>query len=232
MNSSYLKIAQKLHANMKLDNSLYPVSRFGNTSKFGFIFETRNGKIMKISPAGANANREANIARAAGNAGVGPKIHDVRTTHSNLSQELFRGANGLQIVIMNKVKGAKSFYNSVKNKEPVNLRMVKNAIAKMHAAKIHHGNLHGKNILVEYDDTGKPTRVWIIDFGASTISNKVKNLKTTEKLLLEGPYKMAPPTHNRSYAVFSENGRKQLIVPNSVRWDHLMNFAFQSRTRP
>jgi predicted Ser/Thr protein kinase len=230
-----LDAAKKLRKILNLPNSLEPMRPFGANSKWGKIFETRNGKIMKISRLSNNSNREAKIGTIAGKIGVGPKIHNVRThaartiTDRELYKNLFSRNNvrKVQILIMNKVNRAMSFYNSINSSShPINWSAVQNVINRMHAGGIHHGDLHGENILVEYGQDGKPIRAWIIDFGTAVHHKNIVNINSAVSIAIPPSLKSAIPSGgNRSYSTYHVAGVSQPVVKNTYSVGNLKRYA-------
>jgi hypothetical protein len=95
--------------------------------------------------------------------------------------------------------------------------MVQKAINTMHAAGIHHGDLHGENILIEHDAAGKAVRAWVIDFGASHRNKAITNITSAVRIALApGTVTRIPPSlhSGRSYSMYNANGKRQLVVSN------------------
>ena len=185
MSANELRAAQLLHANLGLAQNMYPVRRFGNKSSFGKVFETNGNKIMKISPWSKNSEREMKISKIASNANVGPRVHNTRiwtprtpknANHLAILESLApnRSKNKLSVITMDKVPRAKSLYNAINNGTVTNWKLIESAIRRMHAAGIHHGNLHGGNILVYMNNSGQ-LKLVPINFGASKYSREIKN---------------------------------------------------------
>jgi hypothetical protein len=222
MNS--LNHARRLHLLLKLPLSNFPMNTFGSNSAYGKVFLTRNGRIMKIAPSNANLAKEVNLGRTAGQAGFGPKIHNFHnyTIKTNadrvMATALFPNVRltKLGVVIMNKVPRAASYYNAI-NSGMRNWPMVQKAINAMHAAGIHHGDLHGENILIEHDAAGKAVRAWVIDFGTSHHNKAITNITSAVRIALApGTVTRIPPSlhSGRAYSVYNANGKRQAIVSN------------------
>jgi hypothetical protein len=95
--------------------------------------------------------------------------------------------------------------------------MVQKAINAMHAAGIHHGDLHGENILIEHDAAGKAVRAWVIDFGTSHHNKAITNITSAVRIALApGTVTRIPPSlhSGRAYSVYNANGKRQAIVSN------------------
>ena len=112
------------------------------------------------------------IAKIAGQANVGPKVWNTRKYQNKA------------VMTMNKVPGAKSLYNAIDNGTITNFRNVEAIIQRMHRAGIHHGNLHGDNILVYKNSNGK-IRLAAINFGASKYHRGIKNARSAVRYALE-----------------------------------------------
>jgi hypothetical protein len=243
MNS--LDHARRLHLLLKLPLSNFPMNTFGSNSAYGKVFLTRNGRIMKIAPSNANLAKEVNLGRTAGQAGFGPKIHNFHnyTIKTNadrvMATALFPNVRltKLGVVIMNKVPHAASYYNAV-NSGMRNWPMVQKAINAMHAAGIHHGDLHGENILIEHDAAGKAVRAWVIDFGTSHHNKAITNITSAVRIALApGTVTRIPPSRHsgRAYSLYSANGKRQLVVSNkgsvaSLK-THMSDAAKQNRLK-
>lgn len=243
MNS--LDHARRLHLLLKLPLSNFPMNTFGSNSAYGKVFLTRNGRIMKIAPSNANLAKEVNLGRTAGQAGFGPKIHNFHnyTIKTNadrvMATALFPNVRltKLGVVIMNKVPHAASYYNAV-NSGMRNWPMVQKAINAMHGAGIHHGDLHGENILIEHDATGKAVRAWVIDFGTSHHNKAITNITSAVRIALApGTVTRIPPSRHsgRAYSLYSANGKRQLVVSNkgsvaSLK-THMSDAAKQNRLK-
>ena len=244
MNS--LDHARRLHLLLKLPLSNFPMNTFGSNSAYGKVFLTRNGRIMKIAPSNANLAKEVNLGRTAGQAGFGPKIHNFHnyTIKTNadrvMATALFPNVRltKLGVVIMNKVPRAASYYNAV-NSGMRNWPMVQKAINAMHAAGIHHGDLHGENILIEHDAAGKAVKAWVIDFGASHHNKAITDITSAVRIALApGTVTRIPPSlhSGRAYSLYNANGKRQLVVSNkgSVAGlkTHMSDVAKQNKHRP
>ena len=190
-----LRAAQILAFKLRLHNHFTPVKRFGDPSAYGSIFNTSGNKLMKIAIWTRNSEREMKIARIAGNANVGPKVYNTRKWTPRtvgeyaLLKDLFPNKNPnniehVAVITMNKVPDAKSLYRAIKNGTITNFKQIEKAIELMHAAGIHHGNLHGENILVYVNNSGQ-VRFKIIDFGASKYSKKIINSRSAVRCATE-----------------------------------------------
>ena len=151
-----------------------PIRPFGNASQFGKIFELSGGRrVMKVMPASNNTAREMKIARIAGNANIGPKVYNTR-----------RYGNW-HVMTMDKVLGATSLANAIREGIVTNFRNVEEALKRLHAAGIHHGNLHGYNILVYKNANGR-VRLVPIDFGAATYNQSIRNMNSAVQTASRG----------------------------------------------
>ena len=152
-----------------------PMRPFGASSKFGKVFELPGNKIMKVLPASNNTNREIQIAKIAGLANIGPKVHNTRKYGTNW-----------HVMVMDKVLGAQSLANAISSGLVKNFANVEAAIKKLHAKGIHHGNLHGDNILVYKNANGR-LRFVPINFGAATYNaNSIRNLNSAVQTASKG----------------------------------------------
>jgi predicted Ser/Thr protein kinase len=151
-----------------------PVGSFGSRSAFGKVFELPGNKIMKVMPVSVNTKREIQIARIAGNANIGPRVHNVRKYDDKY------------IMVMNKVLGARTLTNAIRLGVVKNFANIEAVIKKLHAKGIHHGNLHGDNILVYTNANGR-LRLVPIDFGAATYNaTQIHNLNSAVRTASRG----------------------------------------------
>jgi hypothetical protein len=167
-----LNWAKRAAATLGLPQPLRP---FGSSSKFGKVFELPGNRIMKVLPASPNTNREIEIARVAGQANIGPKVHNAR-----------KYGNKWHVMVMDKVLGAQSLANAISSGLVKNFANVEAAIQKLHAKGIHHGNLHGDNILVYKNANGR-LRYVPINFGAATYNaGQIRNLNSAVQTASRG----------------------------------------------
>jgi tRNA A-37 threonylcarbamoyl transferase component Bud32 len=221
-NAQDLNSARRIWADLKLGQEFYPMSRFGEASAFGRVYRTNGKKLMKISLWSKNSAREMSIAKRAGNANIGPKVYNTRK-HTG------RGGTSA-VMTMNEVPKAKSLYNSINNGNITNFRQISNAVARMHQAGIHHGNLHGGNVLV-YKNANGTLKLVFIDFGASKYHHKIKNVGTAVKRAIEsrgwrGGSVVA--ARNTAGPAYSRPGRAQLVRSNN---NMLRNLKLYFNTR-
>jgi len=208
-NAQDLNSARRVWSDLNLGAEFYPMSRFGAKSAFGRVYRTNGKKLMKISPWSMNSAREMSIAKKAGNANIGPKVYNTRKHTS-------RGKTSA-VMTMNEVPNAKSLYNAINNGNVTNFRQIFNAVSKMHRAGIHHGNLHGGNILV-YKNANGTLKLAFIDFGASKYSRGITNMGTAVKRAIErrgwrGGSVVA--ARNNAGPAYSRPGRTQLVRSNN-----------------
>lgn len=225
-----LEAARYLWSNLRLDPKFHPVSHFGEPSKWGAVFTTNGNKIMKIVPWSESAEREMRVARIAGNSNVGPKVYNTRVwtppnaASRNAAQnnviKAFTNKNNktnkVVVITMNKVPRAKPLYNAINNGTIRNFSKVENAIKRMHAAGIHHGNLHGYNILVYLNNSGN-VKVVPINFGASNYNKSITNSKTALNYLSKMPGQVTHP-------YYFPQGRRQPTVANEYQIENLRKY--------
>jgi tRNA A-37 threonylcarbamoyl transferase component Bud32 len=221
-NAQDLNSARRIWSDLNLGAEFYPMSRFGEKSAFGKVYRTHGKKLMKISQWGKNSAREMSIAKRAGNANIGPKVYNTRK-HS-------KGGRNLAVMTMNEVPSAKSLYNAINNGNITNFRQIFNAVSKMHRAGIHHGNLHGGNILV-YKNANGSLKLAFIDFGAAKYSRRITNMGTAVKRAIEsrgwrGGSVVA--ARNNAGPAYSRPGRSQLVRSNNNMLANLKRY-FNSR---
>jgi len=221
-NAQNLNRARQIWSALKLDQLSYPMKRFGEKSAYGQIYQTSGNRLLKISNWSANSAREMNIARRAGQANVGPKVYNTR--------KVKHGGKTYAVMHMDKVPNAKSLYNAINNGNITNFRQVFNAVSKMHRAGIHHGNLHGGNILV-YKNKNGTLKLVPIDFGAAKYHRKIKNIGSAVKYAIEkrgwrGGSVIAG--RNEAGPGYSRPGREQLVRSNNNMLRNLKRY-FNSR---
>jgi tRNA A-37 threonylcarbamoyl transferase component Bud32 len=97
----------------------------------------------------------------------------------------------------------------------------------MHAGGIHHGDLHGDNILVEYGQDNKPVRAWVIDFGAAVHHPNIVNVNSAVRIAIPPTLKSETPSvvGGQSYSVYRLAGRGQAVVKNSYSVKNLERYA-------
>lgn len=210
--------AMKVWSSLGLDNRFRPVARFGASSGYGKVFKTLGNKLLKISNWSKNSEREMRVAKIAGRANVGPKVWNTRKYSAN--------GKHLAVMTMNEVPNAKNLYNAINNGTIPSFKNIQNAIGRMHSAGIHHGNLHGGNILV-YVGTNGRIRIIPIDFGAAKHHRGIKNSRSAVKYAIERRGwrggSVAISTHN-GVPVYRRPGRNQPIVSNENMLAHLRTY--------
>jgi tRNA A-37 threonylcarbamoyl transferase component Bud32 len=221
-NAQDLNYARSIWSNLNLGQNFYPVKRFGENSAYGKIYLTSGNKLMKITPWTLNSKREMNIAKRAGVANVGPKVYNTR--------KISHRKRTLAVMTMDKVPNAKSLYNAINSGNIQNFKQITNAVARLHRAGIHHGNLHGGNILVYRNASGN-LKFTFIDFGASKYHPEIKNMNSAIKYAINragwrGGSQVVGGFQN--LPGYSRPGRNQLVTSNSNR---LRNIERYFRTR-
>lgn len=233
MNSTHAAI--KLWSKLKLPANFKPKSKFGIKSKYGTIFETNGNKIMKIMPWSNNAEREMRIAKIAGNKNVGPKVYKTRvwTPPSNLDdadRDIINSFSNkmrnrkIAVIVMDKIPRAKSLYNAINNGTVKNFSKVENIIKRMHAVGIHHGNLHGNNILVYVTNSGN-LKFMPINFGGSNYSRTITNTKSARNYVSK-----MPGISGNGEPYYFVMGRAQPIISNHNSIRHLREY-FTKKSR-
>jgi serine/threonine protein kinase len=208
-NAQNLNRARKIWSALKLNQLSYPMKRFGSPSAYGQIYQTSGNRLLKISNWSKNSAREMNIARRAGQANVGPKVYNTR--------KVVHGGKTYAVMHMEKIPNSKSLYNAINNGTITNFRQVFNAVSKMHKAGIHHGNLHGGNILV-YKNANGTLKLVPINFGASKYHRKIKNVGSAVKYAIEKRGwrgKSVIAGRNQAGPAYARPGREQLIRSNN-----------------
>lgn len=196
-----LEWARKAVKNLGLDPRHQPLRNFGTKSAYGKIFELNGGRVMKVMPWGPNAEREMRVARIAGQANIGPKVYNTRQFGS------------WAVMTMDKVLNAKTLNNALRTGLVTNFNNVERAISKLHAAGIHHGNLHGDNILVYKNANGR-WRFVPINFGAANYNTSVTNIASAVNSVrrkAKGTRRIMGINH------FNINGRTQPVRSNANR---------------
>jgi len=178
---------------MKIFQPTWPSpKRFIGGGVNGRVFETTNGRLLKLVASFA-PQEWATLLRLQGthtvprfkkddhvNLQLSPRIKSNVNIAKKFSSLLNMNiGNGVTAFIMGSVGGGKAMtLEKYAEKFPKANRTriqnrVKYLIEEMHVRGISHGNLHGGNILVTADLTGRITGMWAIDFGRSTrISRK------------------------------------------------------------
>lgn len=152
----------------------------------GIVYNMENGTVLKVARGNADGNEYTRVP-----VGNFPTILKVIKQH---------GGNRTAIH-MTKV-GQMSLNKYLKTHTPkteLNKQYVRNKIAnavkKMHAQGVHHGDLHSGNIMVDVDAAGRITKVYIIDFGRSSHGRVVKNAK--EYFKVQPTILSRPHAHHR-----------------------------------
>lgn len=211
--------AMKVWSNLGLDNRFRPVAHYGEPTGHGEIYRTLGNKIMKISKWSKNSKREMHIAKKAGNSNIGPKVWNTRKYSANGKE--------LAVMTMNLVPDSKNLYNAIVNGNIPNFKHISNAINRMHAAGIHHGNLHGGNILVYVGDNGR-VRIIPIDFGTSKYHRGIKNTQSAVHYAIERRGwrggSVVWRTGNNGISTYRRPGRNQAITSNANMIRHLRSY--------
>ena len=240
---SELKAAIKLWKKLGLAPEFTPVKRFGTPSTYGKIFLTKGNKLMKVMAWSKNAEREMQIAKIAGNANIGPKVYNTRTWNptfvaaksinasilSNLAPA--RLTNRIVVITMDKVPRAKSLYNAINNGTVKNFSKVENIVRRMHAAGIHHGNLHGDNILVYVNNSGNLKFV-PINFGASKHNTRITNTSSAVRYAIKNPGSSGTVTRVNTMhePEYYRSNRSQPVKSNENMIKHLKEY-FNLKTK-
>ena len=180
---------------------------------------------MKISRWGANSAREMRIAKIAGNANVGPKVWNTRKWKAD--------GKTYAVMVMNKVPRAKSLYNAINNGTITNFQQVRNMVAKMHAAGIHHGNMHGENILVYVANNGS-LKLVPINFGAAKYHPKIRNANSAVAMAIHsrGWRGGSVPVRNQhGNTWYRRPGREQPIRSNKNMLEYLQVVFNNARSK-
>jgi tRNA A-37 threonylcarbamoyl transferase component Bud32 len=204
-----LNFARSIWSSLNLGANFYPKARFGNKSAYGKVYTTTANKLIKISPWSKNSAREMNIAKRAGAANVGPKVYNTR--------KISHKKQTWAVMTMDKVPNAKSLYNAINNGNITNFRVIWNVVAKMHRAGIHHGNLHGYNILV-YKNANGTLKLVPIDFGAAKYHPKITNMSSAVKMAIQKRgWRGGSVIRGRNAAGpgYARPGREQLVRSNN-----------------
>ena len=225
--------ARALWKALQLPNAFYPVRRFGNPSAYGKIYISNNNKLMKITAWTKNSQREMKISKIASNKNIGPKVYHTRTwsprarnAHEYATLRTFapKGTK-LSIITMNLIPRSQSVYNAINNGVITNFKPIENMVKRMHAAGIHHGNLHGGNILVYVNNSGQLKFV-PIDFGASKYHPKITNTasavrRATQMCGFRGPGKKSVI---QGFTCYARPGREQLVRSNQNMLNNLRHY--------
>lgn len=217
-NAQNLNRARQIWSALKLDQLSYPLRRFGEKSAYGQIYRTSGNRLLKISKWSKNSAREMNIAKRAGQANVGPKVYNTR--------KVVHGGITYAVMHMEKVPNSKSLYKAINNGTITNFQQVHNIVSKMHRAGIHHGNLHGNNILV-YKNANGTLKLVPINFGASKYHRKIKNIGSAVKYAIEkrgwrGGSVIAG--RNEAGPGYARPGREQLVRSNNNMLKNLKRY--------
>lgn len=233
--NNQLNAARMLRVNLGLGPEMEPVSRFGERASHGKVFLTKGGKLMKISGWTKNSERELKIAKRASNTNVGPRVYNTRSwtpqtaNHGAILKALAPNSNKLAVITMDKVPNAVSVYNAI-NKgwfKRTNWHIIDNAVRKMHSAGIHHGNLHGGNLLAYKNNSGK-IKVIAIDFGASKYSNKIKNNNSAVKQsVCRGMWRSKQFVNECGLRHYLRPGRNQTVRSNIRMLEYLHKYFIQ-----
>lgn len=209
-NNINVRNAQEVWRKLRLGFPFMPMKRVGNASAFGEIYRTHGNKLMKITKWTRNSEREMKIAKIAGAKNIGPRVYNTRVIQ--------HGRHKLAVMTMNEVPRAISLYSAINQGLITNFKQVENVVAKMHAAGIHHGNLHGGNILVYMANNGS-LRLVPINFGASKYHRGIKNSNSATKFAIEKRgWRGGSVMRGRNSGqvpMYQRPGRNQPIRPNA-----------------
>ena len=226
--------ARKLWSKLGLRQEFYPMHLFGSHSAYGRIFLTSGNKIMKVSAWSKNSKREMKVSKAAGNANIGPRVYNTRIWKPNpknaadmniLTEIARRKGDALAVMTMDRVPRAKTLYNAINNGNIKNFKIIENIVSRMHAAGIHHGNLHGENILVYMNNSGK-LRLVPINFGAGKYHRGIKNTASavryaTQKGGLRG---VGTSVVRNNLTWYKRPGREQPVRSNAEMLEALRRY--------
>ena len=226
MSHNNVRNAQEVWRKLRLGFPFMPMTRVGNKSAFGEIYRTHGNKLMKITKWTRNSAREMKIAKIAGAKNIGPRVYNTRS--------IDHGGRKLAVMTMNEVPRAISLYNAINQGLVTNFNQVENVVKKMHQAGIHHGNLHGGNILVYMTNNGN-LKLVPINFGASKYHRRITNTSSATKMAIEkrgwrGGSVMVG-RNNGQVPVYQRPGRNQLIRPNANMLKNLKLYFNNVRAR-
>lgn len=233
MNAREVASARHLWARLALGPQFHPVRRFGNASAYGKIFHTSGNKLMKLMVWSPNSEREMRIAKIAGNKNVGPRVYNTRIWKpKNLGdyailQNVFpkRKSDKVAVITMDKIPRAKSLYNAINNGNITNFGQIENVVRRMHAAGIHHGNLHGGNILVYVTNSGN-LKLVPINFGASKYNKRITNASSAVRYATQvGGLRGTGTVHRvQGFTVYKRPGREQPVRSNENMLKNLRKY--------
>ena len=185
-----------------------PVKYFGGGVN-GRVYETNNGRLMKITQ--GNSSNEFKAMLALSTTRAAPRVvrnnvavARVGNLKNTINKALFPNSkfngNTYTIFFMNKVGGnrgmtaenyKKKFINAnnvnagTKERRWRNMQMrIEHLVTSIHEKGIVHQNLHFGNFIVEVTPTGNISRMWLIDFGRSKKMNQmnVRNISNNNNL--------------------------------------------------
>lgn len=215
-----LNFARKVWANLRLGQEFYPAKRFGTPSKWGKIYVTEGNKILKITKWNPNSQHEMNIAKIAGKANAGPRIYNTRKHVAN-------GTNW-SVITMDKIQNPKSLYNSINNGTITNFKQVEQVVNRLHRAGIHHGNLHGDNILVYLNKNGK-IKLLPINFGASVYNSSIRNMNSAVKFATNSARGVRSYKTPNGRTAYAQPGRYQGMLSNFNEFRALKAYFNETR---
>jgi len=185
----------------------------------GRVFETNDGRFLKVV-ANYAPQEWKSLLRLQGTRIV-PRFNKKNLITIPLNQEQYKNTvkrifgfktvgRALTIFTMGRVGDgrAMTLYDYFKKFPNKTLRhgaqnRIFNIISEMHVRGISHGNLHGGNILVTSDPSGRLTGMWVIDFGRS----REFPVGLTESQF----YKLKTPNKVQKTGVLNRSGRVAMI---------------------
>jgi predicted Ser/Thr protein kinase len=144
---------------------------------YGAVYQASNANLgnlaIKIQKKSNNSNAEIKALKKLTGTGIAPNYFNnyMIKANNNTAKLIPRGVaagNNVSVLMTQMIRGnpLKKWYTgapipqNIKNK-------VKNAVSKMHAKGVIHGDLHRNNILI-----GNNGKAYVIDFGKSLVTNK------------------------------------------------------------
>jgi len=185
----------------------------------GRVFETNDGRFLKVVAKHAPQEWKS-LLRLQGTRIV-PRFNKKNLITIPLTQQKYKNTvkrifdfkyvgNALTIFTMGGVGDgrAMTLYDYLKKFPNKTLRhgaqnRIFNIISEMHVRGISHGNLHGGNILVTSDPSGRLTGMWVIDFGRS----REIPLGMTERQF----YNLKPTNRTQKTGTLNRTGRVAMI---------------------
>ncbi len=133
--------------------------------------------IVKKINEGIDTYNEIQIGHHLGKLGISPKIYAY--WYCDGYYVVYKKINGLSLkeyinIYKDKLKSSQQFSDRLKKK-------IDKIVEKMHNNGISHNDLHHENILLEIDTYGNIKKVYIIDFGLSSVFNSPSHAKEYHK---------------------------------------------------